>query len=184
MLTTKQTTALTVALAAGGLLGLFFLAGRAQAKPSTPQNPPLPSPKPPSPGQGGVADATAAAIAAAIAAAQGGGTRPGAFSMTLPPGTLLPNPAPLVQNTRYVARLELTGLDKLGTRDQIRQMLESQGFQNVTVYMTEQEVPAGVFPAAALQNITGGSRWVVGMWGQASQSFQKPAQIQAAWVAP
>ena len=97
-------------------------------------------------------------------------------------GLLLPNPAPLMQGQRYKARLELTGLQAYGSREQIKSTFEGLGFSNAVVYMTQSELPAG-WPGLALANVTSGSRWAEGTWNQASQTVTTPAQIQRAWTA-
>ena len=183
-----------------GILGLLAFASPARSNivvnrgPAPPLPPPRRPGEPPArrPGDLGPAPGSVAAdaIEAAIAAAQGAGA--GLAAPGLPAlqqqgagmlsGLLLPNPAPLVQGQRYKARLELTGVQTYGSRAQIKANFEELGFANVTVYMTQNELPAG-WPGLSLANVTGGSRWAEGTWNQASQAVPTPPQIQRAWTA-
>jgi hypothetical protein len=95
---------------------------------------------------------------------------------------LLPNPAPLVQGQRYKARLELSGLQAYGSREQIKSTFEGLGFSNAVVYMTQSELPTG-WPGLALSSVASGSRWAEGTWNKPSQAVTTPAQIKNAWTA-
>jgi len=176
-----------------GVAGVGAIAYAASAKASPEPSPPLPPgpprpPQGPSPNQPGANpdDVAAQALAAALAAAsasQGQPNQPGNPAVSsMMSGTLLPNPAPLVQGQRYKARLELSGLEQLGGRDDIKKAFEGFGFSNVLIYMNQAELPPG-FPPMALAGIDSGSRWAEGTWNQPSQTIPKPQQIQNAWIA-
>lgn len=167
-------------------------------KPPTPPNKPPKPPLPPArrpgdlgpPAGSGASDAIAAAIAAAQGAAGGGGGGGGGGEGLVPPqaGMLLPNPAPLVQGQRYKARLELSGLQAYGSREQIKSTFEGLGFSNAVVYMTQSELPpasggTSAWPGLAMANVASGSRWAEGTWNKPSQVVTTPAQIKYAWTA-
>lgn len=178
-----------------GILAIIAFSSPAESRvqvmppPPPPRPPPpsrMPGPPPPLPNQG-TADAIAAAIAAATAAATMPTTPSGiptsdALPVRIPPNTPLPNPIPFVQGQRYRTRIELSGIQTFGNRDDIQKVFEGFGFSNVMVYMNAGEVPAG-WPQAALMNVTGGSRWAEGTWNRPSQVTARPPQIQNAWTA-
>lgn len=178
-----------------GIIGLLVFAGPAQSNivvnkgpapplpPRRPGEPPARRPGDLGPAPGSIAaDAIEAAIAAAQNAGGGGGEPVSPQGGGMLSGLLLPNPAPLVQGQRYKARLELSGLQAYGSREQIKSTFQDLGFANATVYMNQNELPAG-WPGLALANVTSGSRWAEGTWNQASQAVATPPQIQRAWTA-
>lgn len=181
------------ALIVGGtLLGILALVAWASPSESSIQvnRPPPPPPPPPRPPGPTPVPGSAEAIAAAVEAALGGagaserGTPPpaGQAQGQVPAGAVLPNPAPLMQGRRYKARLELSGLESLASRETVKNQFESLGFANVVVYMSANELPPG-WPQLALANATSRSRWAEGTWNQPSQSISRPPQIQNAWTA-
>lgn len=177
----------TALIVGGTLLGIIALVAWASPGESSIQVNRPPVPPPPGPTPQGTDAAVAAAIAAAQAAFNTGPGEPMQPPQTPVPqnagsGMLLPNPAPLQQGRRYRSRLELGALESdLATPERIRGQFETLGFSNVVVYTALNQVPPG-WPAQALANATGRSRWVEGTWSQPSQTVTKPSQIQNAWT--
>lgn len=174
-----------------GVLGVGLLAWAVSTPQSNVQvNPgPLPPARRPAdlppPADLTPAEAAAAAIAAALGGA-GAGVGPQTPGTTMQPqipsGLILPDPALLIQGQRYKARLQLSGLEGLASRDMVKNSFQELGFSNVVVYTNRNEVPPG-WPQAALANADNGSRWAEGTWTATTQTVAKPRQIQNAWTA-
>jgi hypothetical protein len=93
----------------------------------------------------------------------------------------LGDPISLKPGVRYRARLLLTGLATMGSSSQIADTFKGLGFTNVTVYMSNAEVPA-TWPRATLGQ-AGGNRYLEGTYQGVPTTMAKPEQIEKVWIA-
>lgn len=98
---------------------------------------------------------------------------PGDQQVSLPPPG--PGQVSLVLNHKYRARLELTGFERMGSREQIASTFTELGFSDVRVYMNAGELSDP--PSWPGVSSDPGARWAEGTWTRASENIDKPKQV-------
>lgn len=88
-----------------------------------------------------------------------------------------PNQIELKQGKTYRARLQLSGLEKLGSREQIAASFAEIGFSQVKVYMRDTELPGGTMGWPGAPNADSGARWAEGVWQRGDSVVDKPPQV-------
>ncbi len=96
----------------------------------------------------------------------------------------LGDPMSLEQGKKYRARLELSGLERLASREQLASAFAAQGFEGVNAFLSARELP-GDWPVITSQAPTENTRWVEGVFARDSTRVARsevPA-IRQVWEA-
>ena len=88
----------------------------------------------------------------------------------------------LSEGATYRARLKLSFLQCLASRDRIGRKLGRSGFSNVRVYMSARELPPD-WPALFRPRAGGCERYAEGVWSRPSLPRKRPGSIESWWVA-
>ena len=124
-----------------------------------------------------------------LALALSGGSKKGPSGPLVPATTslvLLGDPLSLKKGQYYRGRLDLKSGDLAPFRaeadeEELGKGLSALGFQDVRVFMSTSELPAG-WPADGLLNPSGETRWFQAAWGQATAKMPRPDQMTMMWV--
>jgi hypothetical protein len=88
----------------------------------------------------------------------------------------------LIEGATYRARLKLSFLQCLASRDRIGKKFGRGGFTSVRVFMSARELP-GDWPAPYRPRAGGCERYAEGTWSRASTPRKRPSSIESWWVA-
>lgn len=91
---------------------------------------------------------------------------------------LLGDPLKLAANRYYRARIQPSSFLGNQSRAQVAQSLQALGFSDVTVYMTERDLPSD-WPASA----KGSGIWFQAQWRQPTISLPRPQDLDMIWIA-
>lgn len=88
----------------------------------------------------------------------------------------------LIEGATYRARLKLSFLQCLASRDRIGRKLGRSGFSSVRVFMSARELPRD-WPAPFRSKAGGCERYAEGTWSRPSRPLERPSSIESWWVA-
>jgi len=88
----------------------------------------------------------------------------------------------LIEGATYRARLKLSFLQCLASRDRIRKKFGRSGFTSVRVFMSARELP-GDWPEAFRSKAGGCERYAEGTWSRPSIPLGRPPSVESWWVA-
>lgn len=91
------------------------------------------------------------------------------------------DPALMVQGKRYLAKIQLTGLEStFGSKGAVRGKLEGLGFAQVVVYDKNQALPPYFPDRTRFQR--GDTYWAEGTWSRSTAQLDRPGEIKEAWA--
>lgn len=88
----------------------------------------------------------------------------------------------LIEGATYRARLRLSFLQCLASRDRIGKKLDHGGFSGVRIFMSARELPPD-WPAPFRSRAGGCERYAEGVWARPSTPRKRPSSIEAWWIA-
>jgi hypothetical protein len=88
----------------------------------------------------------------------------------------------LVEGATYRARLRLSFLQCLASRDRIGKKFGRTGFSGVRVFMSAREMPTD-WPTPFRSKAGGCERYAEGTWSRPSIPRKRPSSIESWWVA-
>jgi hypothetical protein len=88
----------------------------------------------------------------------------------------------LIEGATYRARLKLSFLQCLASRDRIGKKLGRSGFSSVRVFMSARELPRD-WPVPFRSKAGGCERYAEGTWSRPSIPGKRPSSIESWWVA-
>lgn len=88
----------------------------------------------------------------------------------------------LIEGATYRARLKLSFLQCLASRDRIGKKFGRSGFTRVRVFMSARELPRD-WPVPLRTKAGGCERYAEGTWSRASMPLERPSSVESWWVA-